>query len=59
MCRAFGNINLLTVVDRAIETIGPKESLLPTATDKDCLAVQIDYRFHIIQGKGVSDDQQY
>lgn len=59
MCMALGNINLLSVADRATETLVRKENQLPTATDKNFLAVQIVYRFHNIRAKGVPDDQQY
>lgn len=57
MSMALGNINLLSVADRAAETLALKESAWATATDKDFLVVQIVSQFNYVQGKGVSDDQ--
>lgn len=57
MSMALGNLNLLSVADRATGVHVRKESARSTATDKDFLAVQIVSQFNHVQGKGVSDDQ--
>ena len=51
------NATRLHVAYRAAETLTPKGSAPPTATEKAFLAVQIVSQFNHVQGKGVSDDQ--
>ena len=53
----LGNLNLLSIADRAAGAHDCKERVRTTATHKNFLAVQIVRRFNGIQGKGVSDDQ--
>lgn len=59
MSMALGNINPLSVAYRATETLALKESAWTTATCKNSLPLQIVNRFYYVQGKGVSNDQQY
>ncbi len=57
MSMALGNLNLLSIADRAAGAHDCKERVRTTATHKNFLAVQIVRRFNGIQGKGISDDQ--